>query len=229
MDASSIDTGSLTAFDIGVLVIVGLSTLMAFGKGFATTALSLGAWVGAFAAVIIGYTFVEPYGRDLISPPWLADIITVIVLFFVTLLLLRTLGGVIGGAIKNSPVGFLDRSLGALFGLLRGAVIVSLLYFGFVKIFPDKNVEWIEKAQTKPLVAWSAEMLEGYAAEAFGRDPKEVGSEFLQKAADAVPSQFVEEALEEQAAKYLNENRAELEQLVKQKLEEEKKKKGGSR
>jgi len=223
------DVSSLTAFDIGVLIIVGLSTLMAFGKGFATTALSLGAWIGAFAAVIIGYTFVEPYGRDLISPPWLADIITVIALFFVTLLLLRTIGGVIGGAIKNSPVGFLDRSLGALFGLLRGAVIVSLLYFAFVKIFPDKNVDWVEKAQTKPLVAWGAEMLEGYAAEAFGRNPKEVGNEFLQKAADAVPSQFIEETLEEQAAKYLNENRAELEQLVKEKIEEEKRKNGGSR
>jgi len=222
------DASSLTAFDIGVLVIVGLSTLLAFGKGFATVALSLGAWIGAFAAVIFGYTFVEPYGQDLISPPELANIITIIALFFVTLLILKQVASLIGSAIKNGPVGFLDRSLGALFGLLRGAVIVSLLYFGFIKIFPDKNVEWIEKAQTKPLVAWSAEMLEGYAAEAFGRDPKEVGSEFLQKAADAVPSQFVEEALEEQAAKYLNENRAELEQLVKQKLEEEKKKRGGS-
>ena len=226
MDATTIDPNSLTAFDIGVLIIIGLSTLMAFGKGFATVALSLGAWFGAFAAVIFGYTFVEPYGQDLISPPELANIITIIVLFFVTLLVLKQVASLVGGAIKSGPVGFLDRSLGALFGLVRGAVIVSLLYFGFTKIFPDKDVEWIENAQTKPLVAWGAEMLEGYAAKALGRDPKEVGNEFLQKAADAVPNQYVEEALEEHAAKYLDENRAELEQLVKQKIEEEKKKKG---
>ncbi len=222
------DASSLTAFDIGVLVVIGLSTLLAFGKGFATVALSLGAWIGAFAAVIVGHTAVEPYMQDIVSPPELANIISVVALFFVTLFVLKIVGGFIGSAIKNGPIGFLDRSMGALFGLVRGMVIVSLLYFGFVKIFPDKNVEWIDKSQTKPLVAWSAEMLEGYAAEALGRDPKDVGSEFLQKAADAVPSQFIEEAVEEQAAKYIDENRAELEELLKRKLEEEKKKRGGT-
>ncbi len=221
------DISSLTAFDIGVLLIIGLSTLFAFGKGFAAVALSLGAWFGAFAAVTFGYTFAEPYGQDLISPPELANIITIVALFFISLLVLKQIASLISGVIKNGPVGFLDRSLGALFGLVRGMVIVSLLYFGFVKIFPEKDVTWIEKSQTKPLVAWGADMLEGYAAEALGRDPKQVGSDFLQQAADAVPSQYIEEALEEQAAKYLDENRAELEQLVKQKVEEEKKKRGG--
>lgn len=218
------DASALTAFDIAVLVIIGLSTLLAFSKGFAKVALSLLAWVGAFAAVIFGQTAVEPYMQDIISPPGLANIISVVALFFVTLLVLKIIGNSIGNAIKNGPVGFLDRSMGALFGLVRGAVIVSLLYFGFIKIFPNKDVDWIEKGQTKPLVAWGAEMLEGYAAEALGRDPTEVGSDFIEKAADAVPSQFIEEAVEEQAAKYIDENRAELERLVKQKVEEEKRK-----
>jgi membrane protein required for colicin V production len=222
------DASSLTAFDIGVLIVIGLSTLFAFGKGFATVALSLGAWFGAFAAVIFGYTFVEPYGQELISPPELANIITIIALFFVSLLILKQIASLIGSAIKSGPVGFLDRSLGALFGLVRGMVIVSLLYFGFMKIFPDKDVDWVKNSQTRPLVAWGADMLEGYAAGALGRDPTEVGSEFLEKAADAVPSQFIEEAMEEQAAKYLDENRARLEQLVKEKVDEEKKKRGGS-
>lgn len=219
------EVSSLTAFDIGVIMLVGLSTLFAFGKGFATVALSLGAWVGAFAAVIFGYTFAEPYGQDLISPPELANIITIIALFFVTLLILKQVANLVGGAIKSGPIGFLDRSLGALFGLLRGMVIVSLLYFGFVKIFPDKDVPWIENAKTKPLVAWGAEMLEGYAAEALGRDPTDVGSDYLQKAADAVPSQFIEEALEEQAAKYIEENQDKLDDLIDQVAEEVKKKK----
>jgi len=222
------EVSSLTAFDIGVITLVGLSTLFAFGKGFATVALSLGAWIGAFAAVILGYTFVEPYGQDLISPPELANIITIIALFFITLLVLKQVANLVGGAIKSGPIGFIDRSLGALFGLLRGMVIVSLLYFGFVKIFPDRDVEWIENSKTKPLVAWGAEMLEGYAAEALGRDPTDVGSDYLQKAADAVPSQFIEEALEEQAAKYMEENQHKLDALIDQVAEEAKKKKQGN-
>ena len=191
------EVSSLTAFDIGVLVIVGLSTLLAFGKGFATVALSFGAWIGAFLAVTFGFTAVQPYGRDLISPPELADIITLVAVFFIT--------------------------------LLRGIVIVSLLYFGFVKLFPGKDhPDWMEEARLKPLVAWGAEMLEGYAAEALGRDPTEVGSDYLQKAADAVPSQFIEEALEEQAAKYMEKNQDKLDDLIDQVTEEVKKKRGGS-
>ena len=218
------ELSDLTAFDIGVLVLVGLSTLFAFSKGFATVALSLAAWIGAFAAVTFGFVFVEPYGQELISPPELANIITIIVLFFVSLLVFKQVASLIAGMIKSGPAGFLDRSMGALFGLLRGMVIVSLLYFGFTKVFPGKDVDWVDNAKTKPLVAWGAEMLEGYAAEAFGRDPTEVGRDFLQKAADAVPSQFIEEQLEEQAAKYIEENRGKLDQLVKEKIEEEKKK-----
>jgi len=223
------DVSNLTAFDIGVLIIVVLSTLLAFGKGFATVALSFGAWIGAILAVVFGFTAVQPYGRDLISPNELADIITLIAVFFVTLFILKQVASLIGDAIKSGPVGFLDRSLGALFGLLRGMVIVSLLYFGFVKLFPGKDhPDWMQEARLKPLVAWGAEMLEGYAEEALGRDPKDVGSEFLQKAEDAVPSQFIEEELEKQAAKYIEKNQDKLDALIDQVTEEVKKKKGGS-
>ncbi|MFC3051151.1 CvpA family protein [Kordiimonas pumila] len=223
------DAGSLTAFDIGVLIIVALSTLLAFGKGFATVALSLAAWVGAILAVVFGFTAVQPYGRDLISPNELADIITLLVVFFVSLFILKQLAGFIGGMIKNGPAGFLDRSLGALFGLLRGMVIVSLLYFGFVKLFPGKEQpDWMQEARLKPLVAWGAEMLEGYASEALGRDPKDVGSEYLQKAADAVPSQFIEEELEKQAAKYIEQNQEKLDDLINQVTDDVKKSKSGS-
>jgi membrane protein required for colicin V production len=215
-NSKTMDASSLTAFDIGVLAIVGLSTLLAFGKGFANVALSLAAWVGAFAAVIFGNTFVQPYAQDLITPPWLANTITIIALFFVTLLILKTVGGMIGDAIKSGPVGFLDRSLGALFGLVRGMVIISLLYFGFTTVFPDKQVDWVENAKTKPLVAWGAEMLEGFAQEALGRDPTEVGEEYLQQAASAVQSQFIEEHLAKQAAEYATKDRAALENLIMQ-------------
>jgi len=213
------DVSTLTAFDIGVLVVVGLSTILAFGKGFATVALSLAAWAGAFAAVIFGNAFVEPYMQEWVNPPELASILSVVAVFFVALFGLKMIGSLIGSTIKNSPIGFLDRSLGALFGLVRGMVIVSLLYFGFTKIFPDREVPWIDNAKTKPLVAWGAEMLEGYAAEALGKDPTKVGEEYLQKAASSVQSQFIEEQIAEQAAKYLDKDRAELEQLVMDQLE----------
>nr|WP_155895755.1 hypothetical protein [Kordiimonas gwangyangensis] len=62
-------TDTLTAFDAAVLIIIGLSTLFAFGRGFATVALSFGAWAGALLATVFGFELASPYGRELISRP----------------------------------------------------------------------------------------------------------------------------------------------------------------
>ncbi|NVJ98077.1 MAG: CvpA family protein [Alphaproteobacteria bacterium] len=221
-----IDANTLTAFDVAVLVIVGLSTLMAFGRGFATVALSFAAWAGALMGTVLGLEFAKPYGRQLINQTELADFVTVVVLFFLILFMLKHVAEFIGKTIKDSPVGFLDRSLGALFGLLRGLVIVSIVYLGFSKLYgTDDQPDWVRDARLRPLVAWSAEMVEGFAADALGKDPTSVGSDYLERAADAVPSQFINEKLEEQAAKYIEEQRKGLDELVEE-IEEKKKESG---
>lgn len=208
------DASTLTAFDIAVLVVIGLSIILAFGRGFATVALSLLAWIATIVGVVFAGELIVPYVRPYIEPAWLADTITYAGLFIGGLILLKWLAGLIGGMIKNSPVGFLDRSLGALFGLLRGMVLVSALYFAFTKLVPGDEPKWIADAQTKPLVAWGAEMLSSIAGDALGDRPDEFGDEYLKRAADAVPSQFINDALEEQAAKYMEENREKLDELL---------------
>lgn len=225
-----LDTNTLTAFDVAVLVIIGLSTIFAFGRGFATVALSFAAWAGALMATVFGFALAKPYGRDLISPPELADLVTLAVLFFVTLLVLKQLAEFIGRTIKDSPVGLLDRSLGALFGLLRGLVVVAVLYLGFDKLFPaEDQPEWVKNAQLRPLVAWSAEMLESFAADALGKDASEAGNNLLKEAADSFPNQFGAEILEDQAAKYQEEARKNLDNLFEDAAEAKKKDDDGSR
>ncbi len=219
---------SLTAFDAAVLIIIGLSTLFAFGRGFATVALSFGAWAGALLATVFGFQFAKTYGRDLIQPPELADLLTLAIIFFVTLFILKQVAEFVGGMVKDSPVGLLDRSLGALFGLLRGVVIISVIYLGFDKLFPSSSQpDWIKEARTRPLVAWSAGMIEGFASEAMGKAPTDVGNDYMQRAAGAVQSQFINEKLEEQAAKYIEDQRDQLDDLVDE-LAQEKKKNGGN-
>jgi membrane protein required for colicin V production len=222
-----LSTDTLTAFDAAVLIIIGLSTLFAFGRGFVTVALSFGAWAGALLATVFGFEFAKPYGRDFINPPELADLITLAVLFFVTLFILKQIAEFIGGMVKDSPVGLLDRSLGALFGLLRGVVIVSVIYLGFDKLFPSESQpDWIQNARTRPLVAWSAGMIEGFASEALGKEPSKVGDDYLERAAGAVQSQFINEKLEEQAAKYIEEQRDQLDELMDEVAKEKKKNDG---
>lgn len=194
---------SLTAFDAGVLIIILLSMLFAFGRGFVTVALSLAAWVGAFFIATGGFTYAQSYGRELIQPKELADILVLVLLFFASLALLRWMADWIGRAVKDSPVGFLDRSLGALFGLARGAVIVSLAFLAYSKFTdPEDEPVWIQEAKLRPIVAWSAEMAEKSVYAVLGEDTPDRGQAILEQTRDQVRSQFQQEALEQLVPDY---------------------------
>lgn len=85
---------------------------------------------------------------------WLATIINIgkeyisIVAFIITFLLfvfaIRLLGQAIGGIIEAINLGFIDKIGGALFGILKGALILSIIIMIFnvlgITGFIDKNV-----------------------------------------------------------------------------------------
>lgn len=59
---------------------------------------------------------------------WLAESVSAAVLFIVILLLLTTVAGRVGAAVRGTLFGGVDRILGALFGILRGYVMLIALY-----------------------------------------------------------------------------------------------------
>ena len=133
---------AITAFDAMVLIIVGLSAVIGFARGFSTEILTLAAWAGAIFATLYGLGWgVAEFGRRFISPDALADIITAVALFFITLFLFKYLAGFVGKSVKSSVVGFLDRSLGALFGIIRGVLVTAAIYLVLDFILTDDRME----------------------------------------------------------------------------------------
>ena len=223
------DPSTLTTFDIAALIFIGLSMLFAFGKGFVTAALGLGAWVGAFFLTAIGFSIATPWMRDTIQPDELADIISFVVIFFVGLFILKAIAGWIGTAVKTSFAGMLDRSLGALFGMLRGFVIVCVVYMGTTALFPGKKQpEWIRDAQLRPVVHFGAEMITELARAILGERDGNDAQDLLDRAAEATPTQFIAERLEEEAGALLNkESQKKLDDLIEKVSKEVNKKKDG--
>ncbi|RMF11145.1 MAG: hypothetical protein D6763_04010 [Alphaproteobacteria bacterium] len=166
------DSLGLSSFDILVLIILGLSALYGVARGFTSEALSLGAWVGAGFATIYGLPHFRPLVREHVDPDSFADILAVVVLGLVSLILFKLLGRAIGGFVRQSSVGAIDRGLGALFGLARGVFIVSVAYLLITWIIPKNDLPgWIEEARTRPLVEYSASVLSSVT-------PAEIAEEF---------------------------------------------------
>ena len=152
--------------DIGVLVVIALSALLAMGRGLVKEVLSMFGWVGA--AILTYLIFlrvpqVKEFARQQIAEPVFADIAAGVVVFTVTLIVLGIINHFIVSRIPTSLLGPLDKSLGLVFGLVRGAVVVAIAHILLVYVLPNRS-DWpavIQEARTEPYAAQAAEYLTG--------------------------------------------------------------------
>lgn len=155
-----IEPSEFTFFDGIILAIVGLSAIFGFRRGFVTEVLSLAAWGGAVLLTVFGLNPATEFFRSYVSPDVVADVIAFVALFIGGLVLLKLAAGWIGEGVRMSFLGPLDRSAGTLFGILRGALIVSFAYLLFSIWVPAKSYpDSVKDASLRPLLEYGAEML----------------------------------------------------------------------
>lgn len=146
--------------DIAVVSIVLISGALAFWRGFLREILSIIAWVAAVILTLQLLPMVRPFARDYIAIDILADSVTAGVIFVISLVLISIISGMIAGRVRSSGMNTLDRSLGVLFGLLRGAIVVSLAYLAIFLLYRDRELpEQIASARVTPAVHVGAKLL----------------------------------------------------------------------
>ncbi|CCG08044.1 CvpA family protein [Pararhodospirillum photometricum] len=144
----------INPIDVAVLAVLLLSAALAFVRGFVHEVLSVAAWAGAVVVALWGQPLLAPSFRDLMPKfPWAGEAAAAAVLFLVALIALFTLTAMIAKQVRKTALNPLDRSLGFLFGLVRGAVILVALSVGVSWIMPpDKRPDWIRSAASMPLL-----------------------------------------------------------------------------
>lgn len=204
----------VTAFDAAILFMVSVSALIGFRRGFVTEILTLAAWGGAVAATLYGLVPFSDLIRDFVRPDFIADIIALVLLFFTSLVLLKLAGSWVGDNVRSSYVGALDRAMGTLFGLLRGALLVSFAYLIFSYWFPVKHQPgWITDAKVRPLIAYGVEMLAIIGPDLLERARQDnETSEILEDMKASMPTSTF--ADEEGIADYTEKAREGLENLI---------------
>lgn len=119
----------MTWVDVAVLAVIAVSGLLALTRGFVHEVLGLGAWISAVVLAVWANPHVAPAFESWVpNGPGLAQPIAFGVIFLVALIVLLPISHAIGRAVRRSPLGALDRTLGLLFGLVRGAALVVLAY-----------------------------------------------------------------------------------------------------
>jgi membrane protein required for colicin V production len=151
----------LTAFDVAVLLIIGLSGLLALVRGATREALTMAAWVGALVVAYYGFGYVRELAEKTIAVRWIADVVALVVVFVVPLIAFKTVASAISEHVAEGGFGMADRLVGMVFGVLRGAVIVCALYLAVgLLIEPEAQPAWMSRAALLPYVQEGAGMLQ---------------------------------------------------------------------
>ncbi len=126
----------MTWVDLAVFGILAVSALLAFVRGLVRELLGIGAWVGAIVAGIEGLPLMRGVVRNWMQAPEWVDPVSFLVVFLVSLIVLMLVARAAGRLIRGSALGGVDRTLGLVFGLARGAVIIMIAYIMAGTIFP---------------------------------------------------------------------------------------------
>lgn len=117
----------MTSFDYIVLAILFGSAVLGLLRGLMKEVLSLIAYVAAFIAAIWWGPAASIWIASYIENSLLRTAVAYTAVFIAVLLLVGLLNVTLGTLLKKTGLTPADHGLGALFGLLRGALIVLVL------------------------------------------------------------------------------------------------------
>ncbi len=158
----------MNAVDYAVLGVLGASALLAFLRGFVREILGIGAWIGAAVIALWSAPLVRPYAQHYIgqylTDPAVQDYVGFGGVFVVAVIVLLMISHWVGALVRQSVLGGVDRSLGMVFGLGRGAALVVVAYFAGSWLVPvERWPDIVLQARSLPLAyqsaAWVAEQV----------------------------------------------------------------------
>jgi membrane protein required for colicin V production len=140
----------MTWFDYAVISVVVLSVLLAVFRGVVREIAALAGWA---AALILSGLFAQELAQWL--PASLSHLLRAVIAYLIIFLSVLLLSGAIGMLLAKlfhaAGLGFTDRAVGALFGLVRGVVIVfvAVMLAGLTSM--PKEPFWREAALSGPI------------------------------------------------------------------------------
>jgi membrane protein required for colicin V production len=155
---------SVNPLDLAILGVLAISALWGLSRGFVHEVLAVGAWFGAGLAALYLYKPLSPLAHNYIVSDTLANLVTAGGVFALSLVFLTFLSRVLSSQVKQSAAGPLDRTLGLVFGLARGALVVGLVYIAGQWIGDGRQTPaWARQSRLLPMVEVGVDIMRGLA------------------------------------------------------------------
>jgi membrane protein required for colicin V production len=148
----------MNIFDIIVIVILAYCIIRGIFRGLLKELSSI---IGVFGGFYAAYTYYAVVAKPLsrwISHTGYLNLVSFIIIFCIVFLVISILGVIINYLLKLAFLGWFDRSAGALFGAVKGILIVSVLLIALTAFLP-KGSPFIKDSLLSPHIAYISEKL----------------------------------------------------------------------
>lgn len=158
--------GPLSYLDIGLILLMLLSGMLAMYRGLSRELLAMASWGAAIAAVAYFILVHEQFAQDVANQMGadlrIAQIAIGAVVFLIVLIVVHLITLRLSDMSLESRVGMVDRILAFPFGLLRAFIIVLIPYMIYIAFFPEpeKQFTWVRDSWSAPYLKSSGESLQ---------------------------------------------------------------------
>ena len=157
------ETLGLNLADWFILIVLIASGIISFARGFTKEFLSLFLWLAAFIAAISLEYLATPKINEFIGNEEISKIISYIFVFVIFIFIGGMIIKFISNLIKWSGASGFDRFLGVFFGLIRGSIVLFVIFL----LLPSglKTTDLINNSKITPIIQKYAPEIEAYFRE----------------------------------------------------------------
>lgn len=149
-----------TIIDGVVALVIVLSALLAYSRGFVREALAIAGWIAAGILAFIFAPQVEPLIKEIpYAGEFIADscelsmIGAFTAVFAVALIVASVITPLFSSLVQRSALGGLDQGLGFLFGVARGVLLVAIAYFVYETVVTAQDIQIIDDSRSARVFA----------------------------------------------------------------------------
>jgi membrane protein required for colicin V production len=134
--------------DWAILGVIAVSAAVAASEGFVHQAFGIAGLIAGYLLAAWQYHRVADWFAPHLKSPWLGDIAGYVVIFVGVVIVAGIAGRIVRWAMKEAGLNLFDRLLGALLGVVKGALFVSIILMGMTAFTPASGL--LEGSQLAP-------------------------------------------------------------------------------
>ena len=125
--------------DLLIVAVLAISVISAFVKGFLLEVFSLAGVIFGLFFAASHYAVLAPWIERLLHNRDFANLIAFVLIALLVMVVAGLAGRLLRSVIRTVGLGIFDRLAGAVFGLVKGSIVVTLVLMGVVAFLPRQD------------------------------------------------------------------------------------------